>query len=172
MAKPGLVVLVADLLHRPSARRRVRQASLLDDLRVVGSTVPSGAEVVVDAMLEWVSDGLLATGVATAPFEAECRRCLTVVRGEVEARFQELFEFQPREGESYPIKGEIIDLTPLAREALLLELPLAPLCQEACLGLCPRCGADLNAGPCQCPPEDPDPRWAVLDVLRGDGEKE
>ena len=149
MAKGGLVVLVADLLHRPGARRRVQQSGTMDSLRVVGSTVPARAEVSVDATLEWVSDGLLATGVATGPFEAECRRCLSVVRGEVEARFQELFEFEAREGESYPIRGDHIDLGPLAREVLLLELPLAPLCREACQGLCPRCGADLNAGPCQ-----------------------
>src|SRR5919199_2128329 len=168
MASRGLVVLVADLLHRPGARRRVQQSAVLDSLRVVGSTVPARSEVHVDATLEWVTDGLLATGVATGPFEAECRRWLTVVHGEVEAKFQELFEFEAREGESYPIKGDRIDLAPLAREALLLELPLAPLCREACLGLCPRCGADLNAGPCQCAVDDRDPRWAVLDALKGD----
>ena len=170
MANRGLVVLVADLLHRPGARRRVQQSGVVDSLRVVASTVPASSEVQVDATLEWVTDGLLVTGVARGPFESECRRCLTTVRGEVAARFQELFEFEAREGESYPIKGEHIDLGPLVRETLLLELPLAPLCREDCAGLCPRCGADLNAGPCGCEPEDRDPRWAVLDVLKGDAE--
>ncbi len=125
------------------------------------------AEVSVDALLEWVNDGILATGTATAPFEAECRRCLNPVRGEVTAEFQELFEPEPREGESYPLKGERVDLGPLAREALLLELPLAPVCRDDCQGLCARCGADLNQGPCGCPPADRDPRWAALDVLDG-----
>ena len=171
MADRGLVVLVADLLRRPGARRRVHQASVLDSVRVVGSTVPERSEVSVDAMLEWVTDGLLATGAATAPFEAECRRCLTTVRGEVRAPFQELFEFEAREGESYPIRGEHIDLAPLVREAVLLELPLAPLCREDCRGLCPRCGADLNAGPHVCPIEERDPRWAVLDVLKREPEE-
>ncbi len=163
----GLRFNVADLLHRPGARRRVQGTGTLDTVRVVGSTVPADSEASVDALLEWVNDGILATGTATTAFEAECRRCLGPVRGEVTAEFRELFEAHPREGESYLLKGEHIDLAPLAREALLLELPLAPLCREDCQGLCPTCGADLNRGPCGCPPADRDPRWAALDALDG-----
>jgi len=62
-----------------------------------------------------------------------------------------------------------IDLAPLAREALLLELPLAPLCQAECAGLCPTCGADLNAGPCGCAGVVADARWLALDELRERG---
>jgi uncharacterized protein len=166
--RAGLIINVADLLHRPGARRRVQQAGTVEALQVVGSTVPAESAVSVDAVLEWVNDGILATGTATAPFEAECRRCLTTVRSEVTAQFRELFEVEAREGETYPLRGERIDLAPLAQEALLLELPLAPLCREACRGLCPTCGADLNHGACSCPAADRDPRWAVLDDFRTD----
>jgi uncharacterized protein len=166
-ARAGLVVNVADLLYRPGARRRFQGSAPLEALHVVGSTVPARTEVSVDALLEWVNDGVLATGAATAPWEAECRRCLGPVHGQATAEFRELFEAESREGESYPLKGDRIDLAPLAREALLLELPLAPLCRDDCRGLCPTCGADRNAGPCACPPDEPDPRWAVLDGLRG-----
>ena len=163
-----LVVNVADLLHRPGARRRVSHTVEVDALQVLSTRVEAGSEVTVDAMLEWVSEGVLATGTATAPWVADCRRCLITVRGEVTASFQELFEPEPREGESYPLKGDRIDLGPLATETLLLDLPLAPVCQEACAGLCPTCGADLNGGPCDCDPAPADPRWAALDVLRQD----
>lgn len=162
----SLVVNVADLLHRPAARRRARHTLEAGPLQVLSTTVPAGSEIDVDTMLEWVSDGILATGTATAPWVAECRRCLTEVGGEVRAPFQELFEMEAREGESYPLKGDRIDLAPLVTEALLLSLPLAPLCREDCAGLCPTCGADLNASPCSCDPSPPDPRWAALDVLR------
>ena len=67
--------------------------------------------------------------------------------------------------DTYPIEGDHLDLQPLVRDALLLELPLAPLCREDCRGLCPECGADLNAAPCECRPAG-DPRWGPLDVLR------
>ena len=166
----GLVANVADLLHRPGARRRVVDRGTLDGLRVVASAVAPDAQVTVDATLEWVSDGILATGTVSAPWQAECRRCLGPVRGEAHAQFQELYEPDAREGESYPLQGDRIDLAPLAREALLLELPLAPLCRDDCQGLCPRCGADLNAGACTCPSDSGDPRWAVLDALRPEGD--
>ncbi|HEX6597175.1 MAG TPA: DUF177 domain-containing protein [Acidimicrobiales bacterium] len=166
MTAPSLVLNVADLLHRPAARRRARHTLEAGPLQVLSTTVPAGSEVDVDTMLEWVSDGILATGTATAPWVAECRRCLAPVDGSMTAPFQELFEVEFRDGESYPLKGDRIDLAPLVSEALLLGLPLAPLCREDCAGLCPTCGADLNSGPCACDPDPPDPRWAALEVLK------
>ena len=71
--------------------------------------------------------------------------------------------------ETYPLRGELLDLQPLVRDALLLELPLAPLCSEDCRGLCPTCGADLNDGPCSCDQAPADPRWAALDLLKDPG---
>ena len=63
-------------------------------------------------------------------------------------------------------EGDEIDLTPLVHEQFILALPTRPLCGDACKGLCARCGANLNAGPCGCPTaESPDPRLAVLHAL-------
>jgi uncharacterized protein len=62
-------------------------------------------------------------------------------------------------------EGEEIDLTPLVHEQILLALPTRPLCGEGCRGLCPRCGANLNAGPCGCPATPAEPRLAVLQEL-------
>ena len=53
----------------------------------------------------------------------------------------------------------------MARDAVLLELPLAPLCSEDCRGLCPQCGINRNVADCECVPAG-DPRWSVLDTLR------
>jgi len=61
--------------------------------------------------------------------------------------------------------GEWVEVGELVREALLLALPLYPLCREECRGLCARCGADLNAGPCSCPPVIDSPFAALKDVL-------
>jgi DUF177 domain-containing protein len=162
-----LVVNVADLLHRRGARRHERlTAPSLPGLAVVGTVVPADEPVDVDVDLESVSDGILATGSVTARWRSECRRCLTDLAGEVRGDFQELFEPHARDGETYPLHHEHVDLEPLARETLLLELPLAPLCREECRGLCPTCGADLNQGACRCAPADRDPRWGALDELR------
>jgi len=62
-------------------------------------------------------------------------------------------------------QGEEIDLTPLVQEQVILALPTRPLCAEGCRGLCPRCGANLNGGPCGCPALPGDPRLAVLHTL-------
>ncbi|MGI9034279.1 MAG: metal-binding protein [Candidatus Aeolococcus gillhamiae] len=162
------VVTVADLLHRPGAHRREQVSGPLDGRGVIGNSVPRDCEVMVDALLEWVCDGILATGTAVAPWRGECRRCLAPVGGELVVEFRELFEQSPREGESYPLRGDHIDLAPLAREAVLCALPLAPLCADDCAGLCPTCGIDLNNGACTCADTPVDPRWAVLDLLRSD----
>ena len=162
------VVSVSDLLHHPGARRAEHLAAPLPGLAVTDSWVPDDADVHIDVTLESVHEGILASGTATAPWTAQCRRCLAVVIGELRASFRELFEDEPTEGESYPLRHEQVDLEPLAREVVLLELPQAPLCREECLGLCPKCGVDLNEGPCDCVPDDRDPRWAALDVLRTD----
>ena len=165
------VVNVADLVNRPGARRRERvEGRLAEPVKVVDTEVRPEVPVVVDTLLEWVSDGLLATGVVVGAWEAPCRRCLKPAQGDLRVDFQELFEAHAREGESYPLRHDSIDLEPLAREALTLDLPLAPLCTEDCRGLCPTCGADLNLGDCDCPPVDADPRWAGLDVLRTESE--
>ena len=162
------VVNVADLVSRPAARRREQVEGRLagGPITVVDSAVRTEVPVAVDALLEWVSDGLLATGTVDGAWEGRCRRCLGPVRGELHVGFQELFEPTPRDGESYPLGHHTVDLEPLAREALTLDLPLAPLCSPDCRGLCPGCGVDLNAGACGCPPAGADPRWAALDALR------
>jgi uncharacterized protein len=159
------VVHVADLLRRPGARRHEELAGPVP-VTMVGTSVPGEAEVGVRAMLESVSEGILATGVISAPWQADCRRCLRPVSGLMEADFQELFERHPREGETYLLHQDQVDLEPLVREIVLLELPLTAVCRVDCLGICPTCGADLNEGSCGCESVARDPRWAALDDLR------
>lgn len=83
----------------------------------------------------------------------------------METPVRELFEASPVEGETYPLAGDLLDLEPAVRDAVVLELPPAPLCDPACAGLCPSCGADRNETACGCPPVAPDPRWDALREL-------
>ncbi len=59
-----------------------------------------------------------------------------------------------------------VDIGPQVEEAVFLALPLNPLCSEDCRGLCIRCGADQNAGPCSCSDQEIDPRWEKLKNLK------
>jgi uncharacterized protein len=70
------------------------------------------------------------------------------------------------EGESYPLAHDNVDLEPVVREAVMLELPIAPVCREDCKGLCPTCGVNRNDTSCNCDNEVKDPRWSALDTLR------
>ncbi len=134
------------------------------------SVVPAGAEAEVDVTLTSFEGGLEAEGTVRAPWVGLCRRCAAPVGGDLVIKVHERFADAPLSGPSdeelYPITpDDTIDLGAMARDAIVLELPMAPLCRDDCRGLCPQCGADRNEGDCGCvAPRDP--RWANLDVLR------
>jgi uncharacterized protein len=131
--------------------------------------VPADADVTLDLRFEAVSDGVLVTGSAVAPLTGECARCLDPVSSTMEVSFQELYLYLPGPGEGEDddeerfLDGDLLDLEPAFRDAVVLAMPLSPLCREDCPGLCPECGARLaEAGPGHGHGEDVDPRWAAL----------
>jgi uncharacterized protein len=160
-----LQIPVADLLRRPGAVRAVEVAAAVPDLRLGATEVPADRPVVVDARLERVGDGIVVRGEVRAAWRAPCARCLRPVEGELVVHVDELYEHDPLEGETYRLDVDTLDLEPLVRDALLLELPAAPLCRDDCAGLCPTCGIDRNEATCACATDDPDPRWAALRSL-------
>jgi DUF177 domain-containing protein len=166
VARPPFVADIVALRRHPGHREELSVRAPLAGLEVTASRVPPREPVSLDVTLEAIEGGIAVAGTVRAAWVGECRRCLGEVSGEVTASVSEVFVREPEEGEAYPILGDVIDLEPLAREAVVLALPLVPLCSAACKGLCPGCGADLNAGPCGCPPAESDPRWAALDALR------
>lgn len=105
----------------------------------------------------------------TARVEASCRRCLAPVSVDIDADVRVLFteDATSDDPSAYviPPGATELDLHPAVREELILAVPAYVVCREDCRGLCPRCGTDLNEGPCACRSE-PDPRWAALDALR------
>lgn len=128
--------------------------------------VPEGAELELDVQFEAVSEGVLVTGTARAPLAGECARCLEPLRQASEVQFAELYNYeQVREPDSdgYSLDGDLLDLEPVLRDALVLALPLAPLCRDDCPGLCAECGVQLaKAGAGHGHSAAIDPRWAGL----------
>ncbi|HMK12182.1 MAG TPA: DUF177 domain-containing protein [Acidimicrobiales bacterium] len=166
----GLVTPVADLLRHPGERRHVIREVRATEIDVGDALVPEGAVVTIEGDLESVSDAIVFTATVRAPWRAVCRRCLGPAHGEIVASLREVFAKPGREiatdDEVFPISAETIDLGPAVHDALALELPLAPLCRDACAGLCPICGVDRNHARCSCRVDTRDPRWAALDVLK------
>jgi uncharacterized protein len=167
---PGapLVIDTRALSRRTGASRTVHlTAPAPPGLRTGLAEIPEGTKVRLEVRLESVADGILATLAAAAPVAAECARCLEAFTSSVAVHSQDLFSYGQPGGEAvedgYSLDGDLLDLEPALRDALVLALPLAPRCREDCPGLCPECGAQLaQAGPGHRHDAGGDPRWARL----------
>ena len=156
---------VADLLSHPGTRRGVTLCAHLDALRGSAAVIEGPVDVAVS--LERVPDGIVVRGELSAHWRAQCSVCLREIDRELTVHVDELFEPDPVEGETYPLEGGELDLEQLVRDALLLELPLAPHCAEACR---PSTAASAPAAPAGSDEPDEhdepvDPRWAPLAEL-------
>jgi uncharacterized protein len=129
--------------------------------------IPEGEPLELQVQLEEVTDGVLVTATVTAPLDGECARCLDPFASSMEVSFQELFTAAAEDGgdDGYLLDGDLLDLEPALRDALVLELPLSPLCADNCEGLCVKCGIRLaDAGP-EHHHESDGGVWAVLKDL-------
>jgi uncharacterized protein len=169
-----------------SALTQTRIVPAPDDLRLELIGVPAGADVALEVRFEAVSEGVLATGTAIAPLAGECARCLAPLTSSVTVGFQELYLYaegrhdkhdkhdeqeEQDAGEIYHLDGDLLDLEPAFRDAVVLALPMSPLCREDCPGLCAECGAPLaDAGPGHQHDAAVDPRWAALKQLGEQGD--
>ena len=127
--------------------------------------VPPGSSIEFELRLESVVEGVLVTGAAEVTLAGQCGRCLEPISFDEEIDLQELYLYpdkEPDDEEASRLDGELLDLEPLLRDTVVLDLPYTPLCRPDCAGLCPDCGADLNADPDHSHGEKIDPRWADL----------
>jgi uncharacterized protein len=125
---------------------------------------------------------VIVIGKITSELDLQCSRCLkgfrrpldipvTVVYHPVEEIAEERHELRNDEMDMGFYRGEEIDLEELVREQVLLNMQMKPLCNENCKGICPNCGADLNAGACGCETQKIDPRLKVLKRLLDKGKE-
>ncbi|MFC6082064.1 YceD family protein [Sphaerisporangium aureirubrum] len=163
------VISTHDLGRRPGSMRRlspVLPAPVNLSVDMIG--VPEGADIELDIRLEAVMEGVLVTGTARAPLSGECSRCLDPLTSEIEVGFQELYFYSAEDAaeDDSLLDGELLDLEPIFRDAVVLALPLSPVCGEDCPGLCVECGTKLaEAGP-DHRHDLTDARWAALQGLR------
>lgn len=113
-------------------------------------------------------EGLYLQGTLQALTAASCNRCLGEIEQPLTVAVGDLLAYppgsQPDPLLSVPETG-MLDLAPLLREYLLLELPSQSLCRPDCRGLCPECGNNLNESACEHPESEIDPRLARLSSL-------
>jgi uncharacterized protein len=178
-APRGALVFDMRTLGRQAGSAKTQQLTVPapDDMRLELARVPVGADMQLDVRFEAVTEGVLVTGSATAPLAGECARCLAPLASTVTASFTELYlyprdrhdqhdrsdENTEQDDEELYLDGDLLDLEPVLRDAVVLALPMSPLCREDCPGLCVECGVPLaDAGPGHRHGDAPDPRWAAL----------
>ena len=170
-----------ELGRRPgSQRRKSFSAPAPADLGIEVLRVPEGSSVAFELRLEAVMEGVLVTGEAQADLVGECARCLEEIRDEIVADLQELFVYDDEKHHAADdedsnvsrLEGDLLDLEPLLRDAVVLSLPFQPLCRDDCPGLCIECGARLADDPEHQHDEAIDPRWSALQGLAHQTEDE
>lgn len=146
-------------------------------------SVPAGEVIEVDLRLESVTEGVLASADVYAVAKGECIRCLDPVEVEIDRSFQELYRYEPNTSskskgkrrneevddldvdDELQMDGDYIDLDIPIRDAIVLSLPINPLCSQDCQGLCPECGGKWADLPEDHAHEVIDPRWAGLTAI-------
>jgi len=171
MAVTGpFVVSILEVQRSLGAQRAAELTGTLPGVEVtdahVDANVPVTASITVEST---ASTEITVTGRVEAPFVAVCRRCLGPVQGQLVADIREVYEPRPVEGETYPLTRDWIDLAPMLHDAIMLALPVAPLCRPDCPGPEPDVFPVAIGAPAA--DEEPgrptgDPRWAALDALR------
>lgn len=142
------------------------------DLTAEGIEFPEPIEVELTATK--TGDEIIIQGLLTTMAGMDCSRCLGRFERPVSSKLQfvvqllEMSSPQDSDDEDFvilPKTTQEYDLSQRVREAVLLELPLKPLCIESCLGLCSLCGTNLNESECDCTPDKTDERWESLRQL-------
>ena len=169
MATSAFVVDITPLKRQPGKQQPfVLSVPPPADLLLETAEV-TATQLHIDLQLEVAGEELVAQGSITVEWNGPCRRCLERQDGATPIELREIFQRSPIEGETYPLAENDVDLEPMVRETVLLNLPVAPLCSADCAGPDPSrfpTSVVVDLDPEAEPPADP--RWAALSELTFD----
>ena len=161
-----MLLNVKPILHTPGKRLDFQFELDLSDMEFSGR-YPISRPVAVSGEVRNTAGILELTLNAKSTLDAVCDRCGKAFAQEKDVPFACMLaeELQNEENDEIVLLEDgVVDVGDLARTAFILDMDTKTLCSEDCKGLCPRCGANLNLGPCSCKKET-DPRLAVLAKL-------
>ncbi|MDR1355081.1 MAG: YceD family protein [Propionibacteriaceae bacterium] len=145
-----LVLNTHELSRRAGELKQVRHTvGAPADLGVEMVGVLENSPIELDLTLQSAGDGILVTGTAKAHLNGSCVRCLNTFEYDASFNITQLYYYPGRETDedAHYVVDDQIDLDPALREAIVLELPINPLCLPQCYGLCCECGFNLNENP-------------------------
>jgi uncharacterized protein len=173
-----LVVDTTKLPRQPGATRALkRTVPAPENLGLELISVPEKSDLELDLVLTSVSEGVYVSGHVRGSLTGECGRCLNEISESFDVSVAELFAYEDStteettdEDEVGRMQGDLLDLEPAVRDAVVLTLPTNPLCRPDCPGLCPECGVHFDDLPADHSHEEVDPRWAALRNLTNNEE--
>lgn len=174
-----MIYNVAQLLKSPVGTSMSFELDDEDHLQLTQDDLTQAGPVEGHVRLHHTNQGIFVDGTASVPVDLECTRCLKHFTYTAAFLLREQFYPTidvvtgvplpaPDDELAFPIdRHHLLDLREAIRQNLVLALPINAICQEDCAGLCPKCGHDLNEGPCDCVEEESDDRLSPLrDLLK------
>lgn len=140
----------------------------INSINYMGENILVNSPVEVKAKIVNTGNNLLITGNINAGLVLKCSRCLESFNYNLTSDFEEELSNKEFDEDIIHFEGDMIDITDIVVNNILLYLPMKAVCNKNCKGLCPKCGKNLNSGECDCKDEIPDPRLAVLSKLLQD----
>ena len=121
----------------------------MDSIKFLGGNYVFPNGIRINANYQSDGEGIVATGSFCGEVNISCARCLKEVLYTVDFEFAEYYKEQQEDG-VYTYTGNVIDLTTMLKDNVVINLPVKVLCKQECKGLCSACGQDLNVGECGC----------------------
>lgn len=160
----SLVIDVGDLRGAPGATKEIHTSEAIHGMQGALGQISEEHAASLDLVAESMVDGIAVSGEAKGTMHLVCSRCLIEFDQPLEVPIDEVFYFTSSD-DGYEVEGRTIDLEPLLRDLLVLTIPIRPLHNKDCKGICAICGADLNEFDCGHREEVADLRWAPLRAL-------
>lgn len=150
-------IRVANAIRQTGELFSFETAELFSDQEFGEQTISFAEPISVSGTYVYDGKAFKVEGKATALVNTVCARCTKSFSERIGFSFSERFvkgEDEASDDETYPYSGDELLLDKAVLDNLFLELPIASVCREDCLGLCPVCGADRNTTKCDCTTEE------------------
>ena len=147
---------VATLLKVPGMVANEHIVKELDSFEFNGRAIDFGSPAEIDVAISYDGDCFTVTGAFKRSIVSRCSRCDVSFIEPLEFSFNEKYiRFVADEDDgldAYEYNGDVLDLSQMINDNILLNLPISSVCSDKCLGRCPQCGQNLNTLQCTCAP--------------------
>lgn len=162
-----MIIDVVDLISKKASKKEVHLVSNLENFYDDGEYVEFLEPVTLDGEISFFENIISLSGDITTKLRLTCSRCLSYFDYDINLQIHENFSnnIDNKDDEIIFIDSDMIDITDITKNNIIISLPIKKLCKDDCKGLCQGCGTNLNLSSCTCKDDNVDPRLAKLKDL-------